>query len=246
MSEEEKNIELLDRYLDGTLPQSEAEALTQRLQTDLPLRQLLHDLKAIRAGLQQAARQDVLQILKSAEESVDTMPSQSKLKPMMAWSLGIAAIIVLAVVTISIWPAKPKPEELFAQYFEPYPNVVMPLVRGTVDTSQAQLAFQQYETANYHAALRTFQKTELTQKEQLFYVGICYLILQQSDDALTSFKLYQEQSISPTLPVDWYTALAYLQKNEIEQARSLLEKLSRGNTGFQPKATKLLQKLATR
>ena len=47
-------------------------------------------------------------------------------------------------------------EQLYAQYFEPYRNVVQPIVRGENKTDTKSKAFQAYETKNYEDALKYF------------------------------------------------------------------------------------------
>lgn len=122
------------------------------------------------------------------------------------------------------------PEKLYAQNFEPYRNVVQPIVRGEESNDKKTIAFSYYEQKNYKKAIELFN--DLSSKKILdnntlsFYKANAFLELKQPQKAIDLLMPLTENSNSKWQKESlWYLALASLQKEDVESAKKYLLEL---------------------
>ncbi|TVZ56288.1 anaphase-promoting complex subunit 3 [Lutibacter sp. Hel_I_33_5] len=137
-------------------------------------------------------------------------------------------------------------QELYAEYYQPYRNVIHPVVRGDSSTDLKTTAFVYYENNNYKKAYDTLLKLykKDVNPDYLLYQGICLLELNQPKKAITIFSKSLENNTTYSTKVTWYLALSYLQQNDIEKATFYLNKyLKSGDLFKKDEAETLLKKL---
>jgi tetratricopeptide (TPR) repeat protein len=141
--------------------------------------------------------------------------------PTWAWAAALAAL-----VAVSLWLFLPSPSvpssQLFATYFEPLPNVLIPEIRGEGDENKLDQALRQYSTGDYSAALAAFDQVELAEQTAgyFLYRGITELALEKGEAAQISLEQATDDSFR--FSQQWYLSLAYLQQEQLDQARQLL------------------------
>ena len=74
------------------------------------------------------------------------------------WLVAATIILLLGVSSLWYFNNSINAEKLYAENFEPYRNVVQPIVRGVTKTDLKTKAFTAYETKNYTEALQYFDK----------------------------------------------------------------------------------------
>jgi TolA-binding protein len=143
-------------------------------------------------------------------------------------------------------PAAPSLEELARVEPPPYSAVVL---RGAEDEAQAtfQTAMQYYVKGDYaHAipGLRTAVKVSPRTARFNFYLGACYLLTDQTDSAIESFRKTVSLS-DPTYSesAHFYLAKAYLRKKETTAAEDELKKTAQSHGSMEAEAGKILQQL---
>ncbi len=118
--------------------------------------------------------------------------------------------------------------ELYASNFEALE--VSSSVRGdsTLDAQWLQ-AMTLYEAGKYPAA--THMLEELADADQYdyqpkvhLYLGMCYLLQDQSTYAVSAFEQVSPESIY-IQQADWYTAMAYLKIKDKAQAQATLQRI---------------------
>ncbi len=242
MTTEENDIELLDQYLQNTLAPAERVALEARLQNDEGLRNTLEDLKVLQAGIRESSR---MQIKSQLVEIENKLPQPGKVISFRPWAVGIAATVVLAVVSILLWPRPTGPQELFAQYFEPYPNVIMPTVRGDLepDTTLMAKAYRAYDSGDYEKAIRFFEQVGTKDEGVYLYLGNSYLAIDSTEKAIVCFEkvisdfdVFDEQA-------EWYLGMAYLKTGDLKEAKSLLSIIATKEGPYKIKAERVLPNL---
>jgi tetratricopeptide (TPR) repeat protein len=123
-------------------------------------------------------------------------------------------------------PAGPPLDELAHVEAPPYSGSVL---RGTEDEAQESFrkAMQNYLKGDYANAipgLRAAVKASPQKAKFNFYLGACYLLTQQSDPAIDSFR----KTVSLDDPAyaelaHYYLAKAYLQKRDLAEAKKELQ-----------------------
>jgi tetratricopeptide (TPR) repeat protein len=239
------DIDLIEHYLDGSLSDTERLAFEERVGSEAELRAQVEEMKLIREGIVRASRKEVLKSLQALEA---TLPSvEAPVVPLWrnTWLQLAAGISLLAVVAYMLWPRTQEPAQLFAEHFEPYPNIIMPTVRGVVEndsTVKAQ-AFRAYDQHDYGLAIQLFEKLSVHDEAVLLYLGNSYLANGQPEKALPLFEKVLDEYAVFDEQAEWYVAVSYLKLEEREKARVALKKVVAREGSYTSKAQLILEKL---
>lgn len=239
------DIDLIEHYLDGSLSDTERLAFEERVSREAELRAQVEEMTLIREGIMRASRKEVLKSLKELEATLPEVETPVIALWRNTWLQVAAGISLLAVCAYLLWPRPQEPTQLFAEYFEPYPNIIMPTVRGVVEndsTVKAQ-AFRAYDQNDYELAIQLFEKLSTQDEAVLLYLGNSYLASGQPEKALLLFEkvlnnydVFDEQA-------EWYVAVSYLKLEEREKARAALQKVVARESSYKSKAQLILDKL---
>lgn len=239
------DIDLIEHYLDGSLSDTERLAFEERLKLEDELRAQVEEMKVIREGILRASRKEVLKSIQALEATLPAV--EAPVIPLWrnTWLQVAAGISLLAVCAYLLWPRTQEPTQLFAEYFEPYPNIIMPTVRGVVEndsTVKAQ-AYRAYDQQNFTEAIRLFEAVQQKDEGVFLYLGNSYLASGQPERALPLFEkvlnnydVFDEQA-------EWYVAVSYLKLEEREKAKVALQKVVARESSYESKAQLILEKL---
>ncbi len=239
-----ENLDIVDRYLEGSISEQERTAFEEKLLHDETLRQQVDDMKLMRAGIIRASRRVALENLKALES---TLPPVEK-KGLTLWTnlwLQAAAALVIGLITYALWPSSIHEQELLATHFEVYPNVIMPTVRGEVpnDSTLKALAFRAYDQKQFEEAEQLFNRIDNKDVNILFYLGNCYIATNQPDKALPLFEVVKNDYNVFDEQAEWYIAVSYLKLEEREKAKETLNKIAASESSYKTKALLILEKL---
>ncbi|HZY78080.1 MAG TPA: hypothetical protein VFE50_01060 [Cyclobacteriaceae bacterium] len=232
---EEEDIALIDRFIEGRLSDAEAESVKKRIENDKEFASLYNDMKYLIGSTRVVGRRELIDFLKKEDAKTSGTSVQ--------WYVvsGIAAAIAL-VAAFFIFRDTGNP--LVDEYFAPYPNTVVPVIRGTpTDSSLRAAALAQYELGNYAAALESLEQIAPSNPDDLFYMGISALGLKDYSLAVTYLKDYESKGESFVTQTKWYLALAYLGADNVEQSRSYLNALAAEDGSYKQQAAELLSKI---
>jgi hypothetical protein len=241
-----EDIELLDLYLEGALSDHERMALEARLLEDETLRALLAEHKSILEGIKATARMDVLKSLRTLEA---TLPEhETKIVPLWQnkWLLIAASVSIIILISfILFWPQSSKTDQLFAQYFERYPNIIFPVTRGDLsgDTSSIAKAYQAYDHGDCTKAINLFNKVSEADEVISFYLANAYLCNNEITKAQVLLLQIKEAHHSLEAEASWYLALCYLKGDNIQKTVAELEHVIQLRRGYVQEAEELTNKL---
>ena len=162
------------------------------------------------------------------------------------YKIAIAAAVSLVVVAwFALNPFGPlSGPELFAEHFEPYPNVIG-MTRGInqQQVDERTAAYMAYDRGDYAQAVDVFSKILLGSDDQtldLFYLGNAYLAIGNNEKAVAAFKAVAEAQSGLTLNAKWYLGLSYLQTGELESAKEVFGELAELGKDYAENARKIL------
>ena len=135
---------------------------------------------------------------------------------------------------------------LYEEYYQSYPNVIAPTVRGNEIQDIKSTAFFEYDNGNFETSLALF--SQLYEKDRddyaLFYAGLSLIELSRHNEALVLFDKFDLNKNNGFTPfIKWYMALSYLKTQEKDKAQVLLEELAIYENPQQQVAQELLNKL---
>ena len=215
--------ELLEKYILGTLTSEEKEQVNQWLETDSSFKTELEFQTNLKQALEEGEDAAFKATLKELEPG-RKIPSK---RPIFKWAIA-ASIIVLVVLGTLLFQSSPN-ETLFAQNFEPYANVIQPVVRGDEPNNISTQAFVAYENAEFELAETHFTTLVNSTNDSyaLFYLGNVKLALGKADEAIPLLNSYMTTGENLSSQAQWYVALAYLQLDDPAEAKVVLKKIIR-------------------
>ena len=237
MEHKEELIEKVERYLSGKLSREEVkedqgpELSSEELDEAIDLYNTTKDLIEL-SGM----REDLKSI---HEEYIAETEKPVKQNSFRLWaSVAMAAALLAIAVFSGIFE---QGEVKFEDYFEPYPDIVS--MRGT--TGDLNEALRLYSLEQYTEALAEFNKIQVDSINDtiLFYQAVSALAIAKFDlavDKLNTLRGYENNTFWQQ--TKWYLALALWQKGEIDEAKTILGKIGRGESDF-PRAQNLLESL---
>lgn len=231
--------QLLERYFENQLSEEEKKILQNYLDTDASFVEEFVFQKNVKQAITLNERTELKKKLQSFEPQKSTKNWISK------WSVAASIAVVLGA---GYWFMNQSPDtiELYNQYYQSYPNVVAPTVRGESKTNMKSEAFYEYDSGNYEKAYELFSKLYTTNKEDyaLFYSSLSLIELNQHKEAIALMDAFDSNKNNGFTPFfKWYKALSYLKLNEKEKAIELLQSLSENQNPQQAQAQKLLEDL---
>jgi tetratricopeptide (TPR) repeat protein len=231
--------QLLERYFENKLSQEEALLFQNYLDTDPSFAKEWAFQKNVKKAITLNERADLKQKLQSFET-----PKSAK-KWLSKWSVAASIAVVLGA---GYWFMNQSPDtiELYEDYYQSYPNVVAPNVRGENSDNIKSEAFYEYDNGNYEKSLVLFSKIYETDKDDyaLFYKALSQMELQKTTEAIATFKQFDLGKNNAFTPfVKWYLALAYLKEKQQDKAIPLLKSLTENENPQEDQAQKLLEDL---
>jgi|GEM_PF-1747362 len=247
MNENIAQTELIERYLDNELSPDEKVRFESRLRTEASLAEDLHLQRQLREGLRAAGRGRLLDVLATEDRQMDEYhpPAQvirfdDATRQRFYWAA--AAILLLLIPLYLILGPGRRDDKLFTFYFKPYQGVS---VQAGDPLAQAMQEYQQRDYAQALPILERLLGEGSAEDTTLFFKGNASLALDQTPDAISSFR---QIVADPTHPfyreAQWYLALAHLQDGATDEAKVQLQSfVSDTSHPHHQEATELLKKL---
>lgn len=247
MKPTENDITLMERYFDAELNEEEMKHFVSRVEQDEAFKALVQREKIIIGAIRSQGLVDNLNYLKSIEEKLQgehAITSPSLIKKWHYYAAA-ASIVLLLAVKFLLPSQQQTSEQLFADYFNAYPNIFEPTVRGTDDATKRTEAFQAYEHGDYKKASLLFTNLlkEKRESEVLFLLGNSNLMLGQVGQAQENFVTLIQEFDNLDLQAKWYLSLCYLKSGDKENARKILRELEQTEISYASKAKELLEKV---
>ncbi len=226
--------QLIDKFLRGQLDAQEQE-LFDKKQSDVDFKEELTWRNNSLAVIKKNGRQDLKKKLQLLDKKIEEEKSASQPTPTKVLNINrgrwltIAATLLILAGMFWWWNLQaPDSEDLFAQYFEPYPNVIAPIVKSDApELTEVEKAFQTYEKGFYSQAIPLLKK--LNTPEAKFYLGVAQLTQGENKDAINHLKFIATQSDNRFQHASqWYLAMAYFKNDQPDEANEML-KLIRQN-----------------
>jgi tetratricopeptide (TPR) repeat protein len=229
--------ELLKRYAQGQMPESERADFEKRIETDPAFAEEITTWAAIYKGIQSEGDRQLDTALRvvgkklmqseSAELSATVMNSpQSRAFQMPRWAYAAAAALLLLVVAWPIYqnlqpatPAYADNKTLFEQHFRVPPA---PEVRD----AQVAAWRDAYQKKDYPAAAAELEKLladphYTRRSEAHLFLGLSHLAAGQGQKALAAFQKVNSDSFDWD-DAQWYSALAYIIIDDVVHAKQTL------------------------
>ena len=239
--------ELIYKYLHTTLSPYEKDQFDTLLENDDSFKNEVEFLKNLKIVSGVEDRNELRKNMNDFEAKITS--KETKVVPLFNYKkLLVAAsiLLVIAIGGISLFnPFALDTNVLYANNFEPYKNVVAPIVRGEQDNNEETMAFTSYENKEYEVSTVQFGKLYEATKRPYFLLYQANSFLAIGNTAKAIPLLEQHISFDDQLAErgKWYLSLAYLKENRKKESIALLEELIAKGNFKKGAAEQLLQKL---
>jgi len=230
---------VIDRYFEGNLNEEELTTFHQWLSEDATLKEEFEFQKQVKAAIILEKRAATKKVF--AHFEVDLKQRDKKLKKRRL--LSVAAVLLMLVSLTFLFNINKDEQDVYGTFFQPFPNIEKPAVRGESGDDLISKAFQAYDAEDYNTSATLFE--EIYQNEPsdfvILYLGVSYMELGDFKRAIPVFESYQDTKTSQYGGyISWYVSLSYLKENQTAKAKELLKILSESDHPMQQKSTELL------
>lgn len=251
MNPEEK-YSLIEKYLAQEMQGEELKDFEAKLQTDGELKDELSLHRQVTATLKGEKVHELRGLLKEVDQSWEDRSKKDSAKVVnfnFRRILTIAAAVALLVIGYQfLMTSNLSSQEIYASNFEPYPMLLnqRSIDETTDDQATYNNAISFYTKQQYSEALTAFEKLLANQPDNTtyqFYQANILLADNKADQAIPIFqKILDGDHPNFEEQTRWYLAMAYLQNEDLENAKTLLDDIQQGQ--YQAKeAAKILKQL---
>lgn len=249
---EENDIALIESYLQGELDADKRKEVEKRLAEENDFSLLLDDTRLMFEGLGKLKHKSLLGRMDKLEANLKNPLVTRKETKVIYWTVQriAAAFIGLAVVAIASWyvlrdEGMAGGVALYEEYYESYPNVVVPTTRSEEELTPLNRAFRAYDRELYDSAAVLFEEILLDDRREFvrLYAGLAYMETDKPDRALFLLNTIISEKGEYEIQATWYLALNYIKREEYNNAKPLLQDLTESSTTYQTKAQELLKKM---
>ncbi|GHB26269.1 hypothetical protein [Mongoliitalea lutea] len=238
---EKDKSDLLDLYIGNKLLEQDREAFENELKSNPELQEELNFRKnlLIAATLQERKRLKAILQEKAFE-------NHAKEKNQWKLAASVAGILISLSIIFFIFNKKSDREALFLAYYETFPNIEAPTVRGDADFNGLSEAFLAYDNEEFELAKLLFYDHYQLHGDEVsaFYAAMSALEIgefEESYDLLVTIQNSCQESYQ--VPVMWYISLIQIKQNNTDEAVKHLKELAQIDHPLSSKAEEIIQKL---
>jgi anti-sigma-K factor RskA len=227
MEQEEKNIDLIEAYVKGTLSERERADFEKRQAEDPEFASAVEDYALIMKEINTSQAQHFAQKLKTWDDEI--ADRETRVIPLRR-ILAIAATVLITVLAggylFSRYGATTRDnQQLFTAYFKPYPDAISQRSAEPGPLEQGMALYNQGDYVHAIPLLKTYIENN-PHRDATCYLGISYLATDQTSDAKTIFSdLLQHEPDMYTEIAAWNLALVHLKLKENELLKTALEEI---------------------
>jgi tetratricopeptide (TPR) repeat protein len=254
MNSSERDIELIDKYLENRLTGTELEEFERLRGEDAAFREMLADMEVMVSGIRSSARESVMEEIRGWESSQPSLAvvhrtSLNTRIRRIAYTSMAAAASLSAVLYFGVF--RPTPDErlanaLFREYFDGPETFVSSLTYRSDNNrnSATDAAYSAYAKGDYRTASEIFSALPVMNDTTLFYLGNSWLALKEYEKAESCFKDCLENGGFMPDRTCWNLAFINLKLGRTDQARRFLIELTTHSNKFQSASIEILARLS--
>lgn len=235
---------LIEKYFTNSLSPKEQDEFNRLLKEDSDFRDEFSFQKDLKDVLIQNQKKTLKKTLQHLESELN---SDEKKRKYRFWMMAASIVLLIGLSFFFYQQYQQKlPENLFAANFQPYRNIVNPVVRGDKNETIEKRAFLAYENGDYYKAINLFSSVVPKSAYIDFYKAMSYMAVDKNMEAVELLTglintSADDDKFGLSEKAKWYLALAYLKINELEKSRELLRQITEnGQSDFKKEAAKAL------
>ncbi len=237
-------LDLIERYFDDLLSDSERKDFENRLTTDEQFAQAFQLEKDLMDGIEMMGNKNLKEDLKVyyKEEVEEKEKNKASTKPnFISRRMWLAAASIAVLLIAFWWMNRPTPERLYAEYFQPdFDFVEKGDADGLAVKAEAALKAEDYKRA--FPLLEELVKVEPKRAEYILALGIALVEVENYHDAIPTLLRAGTASRYSQNEALWYYGLALLKQGNLEESYIILKQIPEYSARYK-EATALAKKI---
>ena len=236
----QKEFESLESYILDRMDHDEKLSFEAELQSDPVLMEKYIEIRQLLEGIEEA---ELREKLDQFHKEIEANKKKGRTKKLFLFSspfVVAASILIVVIISVYLLVRPGANQRLYAAFYEPDPGLVT-----AMSSSNSEYEFDRgmvdFKTGNYKTAIERWQpllKDRQGSDTLNYFIGSAYLALNEADMAIPKLEIVSQNPGSMFLDdANWYLALAYIQKGQIQKAAKALKKTNH------PRKDKLLRKI---
>ncbi len=230
---------LIQKYLQGTLSDAEEQLFQEYIKNDPSFADDIPFYEELNYAFAKADYD-------KTKAQLHTFYKEEKRSLWRKWAIAATVLLLIGLGSVFYFNTIQSSERLYAQYFEPYKNVVQPMVRGEVVKTTKEFAFKAYDEGSYAEAI-IHLNTLINEKPEsilALYKANAQLQLGKTEAAIVTLESQIQKTDTIYAEAQWYLTLSYLKLDNKEKAKNHLNALLQTNSRFKKnEAQELLKSL---
>lgn len=257
----EHRFDEVENYLTNKMSGEERKRFEQRCEEEPDLSAEVDETQILIDGIRFAAaersREDVLDQLQrytgreEEREAARFEIGRFTRSKQMNWSMMAVAASALLLIGLGLFIfSKAKqvtPDQIFAEYYETFPNLEVRNVRGMQGEldlrRQAYWAYDQQDYEEAEELLTDWLSADAGTDADLFYLALTQMELKKWESALQALQKVDEAGGKYSMDAKWYMGLTYLKLDQKEKAKAALKEVLHTAQDQSTKAARALEKL---
>lgn len=217
---------LLDQQFLDSLNEAESEELRQLLETEEG-KQFHTEYLAIRGGVILAGRNSMKSTIQKWETEKIESASGAKIRRFPIWGGLIAVAAAIMMLVLIFRPGMTDSRiSLMQELSQPYPNVLMPVERGSQSESTLREAFAAYEAGEFAEAIRLFGEADTASPDLDFYLANALRAEGETEAALEIFTRIAGSDSQFAQQAEWYQAMLLWEAGEQGDAEKIIQRIA--------------------
>jgi len=210
MSFSEEMLSQFDQYSSGGMSATDRQDFESRLAGDQEFSQLFQEYLSLQDGIDAFGYDQVAGNIAEweaeviAEERTVTIGARR-------WYLIAASISVILVAAIGFWKlnSNESAQELYAAYYEAYPDVITNRGGNSNELNKALYAYESGVYAEAESMLKEFSQDDGNYREAQFYLGQTFMASGKTDKAIEIYRVLKDDTGFTLKEASaWYLALS--------------------------------------
>jgi hypothetical protein len=247
--------ELFDNYIKGLLSEEESRKFELDLEQDKDLKKNFSLYSDIVSEINETGKSELKSFIRDIDKDLED-PNLFFIRTRRYWPVAASIIILISFALFYLLNVPSiDSDELFASYFEPYPNNIIHYARGAqIPPELEDISLEKYnkivqgmklyDAEKFQEAYDVFTEN-INQADDnevlLFYLAITQLENDELKLAIQNLELISQDLDNIFYDASqWYLALAYLTDKQIKKSKKLLKEIINNDNQFSERANKLL------
>ena len=243
-----KNLELIEKYIDGELEGKELLNFKELLSTDPNIKRDYDLSMEVNNAIIEddiMALRETLDYMYEEESMIKRIPSVFTKRKVYYAAASIAILVAAGGLVERLSNSGIDNSSVFDKYYTPY-DVSVTYRSGNTEVDRILLnALERYEEKDYEQALVLFEEVLESQQNDMavkLYSGISYMEEEKYQNATKSFNtiitnndnLFIEQA-------KWYLSMCYIKTSKLEKAREVLKEIIKDESYYKDQAVRVLR-----